>query len=111
MNQAVLHKNHWVFPNDSVLPWQTGLIEDLRFNRFLRHAAGIFLVIALLLPFFSLPDTATPPIAKEREKYTRLIIEEKVIAPAVDVKPLPLPVIKPKRNPSQKRQLSLNLKK
>ena len=111
MNQAVLHKNHWVFPNDSVLPWQTGLIEDLRFNRFLRHAAGIFLVIALLLPFFSLPDTATPPIAKEREKYTRLIIEEKVIAPAVDVKPLPLPVIKPKEKPKPKEAIKPKPKK
>ncbi len=77
----------WNYPADSVLPWQSGVAEDVRFKRLLVHGLGIFLVLALLMPFFPVPDIVTPPIQKDKKYYTRLIIEKKPIPPPVVVKP------------------------
>lgn len=87
----------WQFPSDSVLPWQTGVVEDQRFKRFLIHGIGIFTAVAILMPFFPVPELATAPVQKEREQYTRLIIEERVLPQPVEVKPKPIlmPVVKP----------------
>ena len=95
-NNSVVNKSQWAFPNDSVLPWQTEVVEDIRFKRFLKHGVGVFLVIALLMPFFPVPDVATTAIIKQPKQYTRLIIKERVIAPPVEVKPIPVPISKPK---------------
>jgi len=97
MSQVLVQKNQWGFPSDSVLPWQTEVVEDRRFKRFLRHALGLFLVVAVLLPFFTVPDNAIKPVAKMKEQYTRLIIAERVIAPPIieKPKPLPVPIFKP----------------
>ena len=97
MSQVLVQKNQWGFPSDSVLPWQTEVVEDRRFKRFLRHAVGLFLVVAVLLPFFTVPDNAVKPVAKAKEQYTRLIIAERVIAPPIieKPKPLPVPIVKP----------------
>lgn len=89
--------SRWQFPADSVLPWQSGVAEDVRFKRFLFHGVGILFVVAILMPFFPVPETLTAPVAKEREQYTRLIIEEKILPPPVEIKPqpLPAPIVKP----------------
>lgn len=91
----------WQFPADSVLPWQTGVAEDVRFRRFLMHGVGVFTVVAILMPFFPVPDPAPALVAKEREQYTRLVIEEKVLPPPVEIKPKPLPEPKIKPKPKQ----------
>jgi len=97
MSQVILQKNQWGSPSDSVMPWQTEVVEDRRFKRFLRHAVGLFLVVAILLPFFTVPDNAVKPVVKAREQYTRLIIAERVVAPPIieKPKPLPVPIVKP----------------
>ena len=82
----------WSFPADSVLPWQTGVVEDQRFRKLLFHGMGVFLVAAILMPFFPTPAPVVPAEVKERKHYTQLIIEEK---------PLPVPV-KPKVKPIEK---------
>ena len=102
MSQIILQKNQWGFPSDSVLPWQTEVVEDRRFKRFLRHAVGLFLVVAILLPFFTVPDNAVKPVVKAREQYTRLIIAERVVAPPIIEKPKPLPVPIVKLVPTKK---------
>lgn len=107
MSQLLLKKNQWIFPADSVLPWQTEVVEDLRFKRFLRHAVGVFLVVAILLPFFTLPDKIVKPIVKVSEQYTRLIIAERVITPPIIEKPKPLPIlVKPEIKPKPKKKVT-----
>lgn len=105
MSSSMLNKNQWLYPHDSVLPWQTDLVEDQRFKRFLRHAVGIFLAIAILMPFFSVPEKVAVPIIKEREQYTRLIIEKKIIPTPKIIEPTPIVVKKPK--PLKKEKLKV----
>ena len=113
MSQVILQKNQWGFPSDSVLPWQTEVVEDRRFKRFLRHAVGLFLVVAILLPFFTVPDNVVKPVVKAKEQYTRLIIAERVIAPPIieKPKPLPVPIFKPVPKKRYKLNPLLNLRK
>ncbi|MBT8148764.1 MAG: AgmX/PglI C-terminal domain-containing protein [Pseudomonadales bacterium] len=89
----------WSFPADSVLPWTTGVVEDQRFNRWLKHALGILLMIAILLPWLPLPVLEKPVVEKKRSTYTRLIIEEKKLPPPKIVKPAPV-----KKKPQAKKQ-------
>ena len=89
----------WSFPADSVLPWTTGVVEDQRFNRWLKHALGILLMIAILLPWLPLPMLEKPVVEKKRSTYTRLIIEEKKLPPPKVVKPAPV-----KKKPIAKKQ-------
>ena len=83
----------WSYPADSVLPWNTGVVEDVRFRRWLLHGLGIFLMMAIILPFMPAPEVTKVPLKKERSHYTRLIIEEK---------PLPPPPVIKKEQPRKK---------
>lgn len=79
---------------DSIMPWDLGLAEDKRFNRWLIQGAGISILLAILTS--QLPERQVPvTVQKEnRQLYAQLVIEEKVIPPPViEEKPLPKPVI------------------
>lgn len=84
------------YPMDSVLPWQTGVSEDIRFKKWLIHGLGILLVLAAILPFFPIPEAVVVVPQEEKKQYTRLILEERVIPPVVakpiEKKPKPIPV-------------------
>lgn len=93
----------WAFPNDLSLPWNTGVIEDVRFRRMLVHAVGIFTAIAILFPFLPrLEIISTEPVKKERSSFARLVIEEKKLAPPPVVKK-PEPAAKPEPAPKVKK--------
>ncbi|MGB5324689.1 MAG: AgmX/PglI C-terminal domain-containing protein [Pseudomonadales bacterium] len=71
----------WTYPADSVLPWHSGVVEDQRFDRWLKKGIIAFIVLALLLPWLPLPILEKPVPEKKRTTYTRLVIEEKKLPP------------------------------
>lgn len=71
----------WNYPTDSVLPWNTGVVEDVRFKRWLYHGIGVFIIISVMLPFLPAPVIEKQQVAKQRSTYTRLVIEEKPLPP------------------------------
>ncbi|MBT8139626.1 MAG: AgmX/PglI C-terminal domain-containing protein [Gammaproteobacteria bacterium] len=71
----------WAYPTDSVLPWHNGVVEDQRFDRWLKKGIIAFVVLALLLPWLPLPIFEKPVQEKKRSTYTRLVIEEKKLPP------------------------------
>ena len=86
------------YPMESVLPWQTGQVEDIRFKRWLQHALGVFLVLALIMPFLPTPAPVVSNQVEEKKTFTRIILEEKLPPPVVtpvQKKPKPVPVKKP----------------
>ncbi len=79
------------YPMDSVLPWQSGVVEDQRFRKFMGHAIGVFLVVAIALPFFPVPEPVAPVQAEEEELLARLLLEPKPLPEPVKPKPKPIP--------------------
>ena len=79
------------YPMDSVLPWQSGVVEDQRFRKILGHALGVFLVVAIALPFFPVPEQAPPAPTDQEELLARLLLEPKPLPEPVKPKPKPIP--------------------
>lgn len=99
----------WSYPAEAVLPWNTGVVEDARFRRWLYHGFGIFIMMAIVLPFLPMPVIDKPVVEKERSSYTRLIIEEKPLPPPPVPKQKSIPKETPR--PAQKKARPVNVKK
>jgi len=100
----------WAYPQDRSLPWNTGVVEDVRFKRMLTHGVGVFVVMAVLFPFLPKPAIEQhEAVKKERTSFTRLIIEErKLLPPPV----LEKPALKPEPvKPAPKAAVEKTVKK
>lgn len=90
-----------------IMPWDTGLGEDKRFKRWLKHGAGICTMLAIFT--LVMPQKESPVAVKKenRQQYAQLVIEEKFIPPPVVEKPKPEPVVerkKPEPLPAKKAE-------
>lgn len=98
----------WTYPADSVLPWHRGVVEDERFERWLKKGIVAFIVLAVVLPWLPLPILEKPEVEKKRTTFTKLVIEEKKLPPPPKIVEKPVAqkkVQKPKAKPKvAKRQ-------
>ena len=83
------------FTAESILPWHIGAAEDRRFKKILFHCIGVFLMVALMLPWLPAPVSEQPVTEKKRQEYTRLVIEERKLTPPAPVVEKPKVVAKP----------------
>ncbi len=89
---------------ESIMPWDTGLMEDRRFKRWLMHGAGVCGMFALLVLLFPTQKTIAPVKTEHREQYARLVIEEKFVPPPIIEAPKPKepPVVETKKPAPEK---------
>lgn len=91
------------------LPWTPGEVAERRFRRILRDVFGVYLVLAILMPFLPLPEREDAAQPELPERVVKLIVEQpkpppppppppEEVKPEVQVakvepKPVPKPVV------------------
>ena len=86
-----------LFRSPSLMPWEQGLDEDRRFKRWLMHAVGVCITLAIVVSVIPDSKPIAPPTEIDREQYAKLVIEKTVVPPPV-VEPEPV-AEKPKPEP------------
>ena len=79
-----------------LLPWESSAEEDKRFRRILGWLAGLFLVLAIVVPLLPVPDLQPPQTQPEPQHLAQVILEP-VALPEPEPpppKPRPKPVAK-----------------
>lgn len=79
------------------LPWESSREEDSRFYRILRIMLAMTLVIALAIPFLSIPELTREEKEDLPPQLARIVLEKKELPPPPPPEPIkPKPVVKKK---------------
>jgi hypothetical protein len=84
--------------NEFALPWEATLREDERFRKILKRVLLLFLLFALVFPWLPLPHIEREEVERVPPALAKVILQQKVPAPA------PQPKLKPvqKEKPAEK---------
>lgn len=79
------------------LPWESSREEDSRFYKILRTMLASGLVIALAVPFLSIPELTREEKEEPPPQLARIVLEKKELPPPLPPEPIkPKPVVKKK---------------
>ncbi|MFT4825975.1 MAG: outer membrane biosynthesis protein TonB [Halioglobus sp.] len=79
------------------LPWESSREEDSRFYKILRIMLAITLVVALVIPFLSIPELTREEKEELPPQLARIVLEKKELPPPLPPEPIkPKPVVKKK---------------
>ena len=79
------------------LPWESSREEDSRFYKILRIMLAVGLVIALAVPFLSIPELTREEKEEPPPQLARIVLEKKELPPPPPPEPIkPKPVVKKK---------------
>jgi len=81
--------------NEFVLPWEATRREDERFRKILKRLLLLFLLFAIVFPWLPLPHIEREEVERVPPALAKVILQQKMPAPAPQPKPKPVQKEKP----------------
>ncbi|GAB1258599.1 TonB family protein [Aurantivibrio plasticivorans] len=85
------------------LPWYSSIDEDNRFKKYLKVAVGIFLVVAIAIPFIPVPELTREERETLPPALARVVLEKKEIPKPPPPPPPPKPKEEEKPKPVEEK--------